>query len=457
MKSLSDSNPGIQRSFSLRRRLLVSATVVLLLFLGLTGLALDRAFERSLVSGQAERLFLRVLNLLAESELQADGLWLPQFLAEERYNSPESGLVAVVLDENRDVVWKSLSSQWFDQIDWLRRQDSIAPGQEEYGSHNGYVYERYAVVWEGLQGEDLIFEYWVLEDAAPLNQPLQTFRRQLWGGLTGVTLILLLALGLVARWGLQPLRRVAHNLQQIRSGDKTRLEGAYPDELRPLTDNLNRLLEAEQGQRDRYRQAMADLAHSLKTPLAVMRTLSPGDEAELNDQINRMDQIVRYQLQRAVTDARSGPVLGQRSSLDQSLDRLGRAMGKAFYHEDKVLDLPEDEGPWFVALDTNDLLEVLGNLLENGFKYGRSVISVSVNDNPGGNTWIVDIDDDGPGISPEKREQVLARGQRLDSLQPGQGIGLSMVRDILASYGAHLQIDQSPLGGARFRLELPKA
>lgn len=453
MPSPPDSPIRLPRSFSLRRRLLVSSCVVLLLSLGLTGVALDRAFERSLVSGQAERLFLRVLNLLGESELQGDGLWLPQYLAEERYNSPESGLVALVLDSDRRVVWQSLSSRWFDQLDWVRNQSPIPPGQEQYGSHNGYVYERYAVVWD-----DRRFEYWVLEDAAPLNQPLLTFRRQLWGGLAGVTITLLVALWLVARWGLRPLRTVARNLQQIRSGDKARLEGVYPDELRPLTDNLNRLLEAEQGQRERYRQAMADLAHSLKTPLAVMRTLSPGEEAELNDQINRMDQIIRYQLQRAVTDARSGPVLGQRSSLDQALERLGRALGKAFYHEDKVLDLPEGGGPWYVALDTNDLLEVLGNLLENGFKYGRSVISVSVaSDETASDLWVVNIDDDGPGISPEKRDRVLARGQRLDSLQPGQGIGLSMVKDILASYGARLLIEDSPLGGARFRLLLPKA
>ena len=449
----------MRSTYSLRRRLLVSATIVLLLFLGLTGLALDRAFERSLVSGQAERLFLRVLNLLAESELEGQTLWLPRYLSEERYNSPESGLVALVLGGERHIVWESLSSEWLDLHDWIRAQPAIEPGQEQFGEQRGYVYERYAVVWENRDGTDQLFEYWVLEDATPLNSTLQTFRRQLWGGLSGVTLALLVALWAVARWGLKPLRTVAENLRQIRAGDKARLEGHYPDELRPLTDNLNRLLEAEQGQRERYRQAMADLAHSLKTPLAVMRTLSPGDEIELNDQVNRMDQIVRYQLQRAVTEARTGPVLGQRSSLNQALDRLGKALEKAFLHEDKVLDLPETgETQWDVALDNNDLLEVLGNLLENGFKYGRSVISVSVGElEEEPDSWTVDIDDDGPGISHEKREQVLARGQRLDTLQPGQGIGLSMVKDILASYGVSLRIDDSPLGGARFRLVLPKA
>jgi len=444
-------------TFSLRRRLLVSATVVLLVFLGITGLALDRAVESSLVTGQSERLFLRVLNLLAESELNGSEFWLPTYLAEERYNSPESGLVALVLNEQRQIVWESLSSQWFEQLDWVRAQADVAPGQEEFGDHGGYVYERYAVLWEGVDGDTPRFEFWVLEDAAPLQQTLRAFRNQLWGGLGAVTLVLLVTLGLVARWGLAPLRQVALHLQRIRSGEARRLDGRYPSELTPLTDNLNRLLEAEQGQRDRYRQAMADLAHSLKTPLAVMRTLDPGDVEELNEQIVRMDQIVRYQLQRAVTEARSGPVLGQRVDLGEALSRVGRALEKAFANDDKVLDLPDIES-WPVAMDANDLLEVLGNLLENGFKYSRSVITVSVSrETSVPDYWCVDIDDDGPGISPQAREQVLDRHQRLDTLQPGQGIGLAMVRDILASYGLSLSIDTSPFGGARFRLYLPAA
>ncbi|MEX2320427.1 MAG: ATP-binding protein [Saccharospirillum sp.] len=447
-----------QRSFSLRRRLLVSASLVLLVFLSVTGTALDRAFEQSQMSGQSERLFLRILTLLAESEWQADGLWLPAYLAEERYNSPESGLVALVLDEQRTVIWQSLSSQWFDQSDWITAQPNISIGQEDFGFRGDYIYERYAVLWEATDGREQRYEFWVLETAAPLNQIIQTFRQQLWGGLVAVTLALLLALWLVARWGLRPLHQLAQNLQKIRTGEQGRLQGRYPRELQPLTDNLNRLLDAEQSQRERYRTAMADLAHSLKTPLAVIRTLEPADSRELHEQVHRMDQIVRYQLQRAVTETRQGPVLGQRCSLNQSLDRLGRALGKAFHHEDKVLDLPEPDQEWTLAMDVNDVLEVFGNLLENGFKYARSVITVSVSrlaEFP--DCWVVDIDDDGPGITLEQRHAVLNRGQRLDTLQPGQGIGLSMVTDILGSYGVALRIDDSPLGGARFRLVLPEA
>jgi two-component system sensor histidine kinase PhoQ len=168
-----------------------------------------------------------------------------------------------------------------------------------------------------------------------------------------------------------------------------------------------------------------------------------------------MDQIVRYQLQRAVTDARTGPVLGQRCDLTGALERLSNALEKAFINEDKVLDLPESREPVYVAMDSNDVLEVLGNLIENGFKYGRSVISVDIEVSQ--DYVYLHVDDDGPGVSEAQRKHVLTRGKRLDSLQPGQGIGLAMVNDILASYNVDLSIDKSPLGGARFSLVLPKA
>ncbi|MEJ2062003.1 MAG: ATP-binding protein, partial [Reinekea sp.] len=273
------------------------------------------------------------------------------------------------------------------------------------------------------------------------------------GGLLAVTLVLLLGLGLVMTWGLQPLRQLAANLNRIRHGETNQLTGRYPKELTPLTNSLNQLLIAEQGQRERYRKAMAVLAHSLKTPLAVMRAVNSESSVEINEQVDRMDQIVRYQLQRAVADASHGPVLGQRCDLSAAIERIGSALEKAFLKEDKSLDLPDRQTNLFVAMDSNDVLEILGNLLENGFKYGRSIISVQLENRS--STIIVHVDDDGPGIDENKREEVLTRGKRLDTMQPGQGIGLAMVNDILASYRVELMISRSPLGGARFSLALP--
>jgi two-component system sensor histidine kinase PhoQ len=440
---------------SLTRRLLLSAAFLMVLFLGLTGYALDRAFYNSQLAAQSERLYIRIFTLMSLSEMDGDTLTLPRALREQRFNSPESGLVALVLDDTRFSIWESLSSEWFNEGQWIRSLPNLELGEEEFGLFKNWVYTRTAFGWEEPNGDLYYSEYWVLENAEPLNEAIQTFRSQLWGSIAAVTVALLIGLSIVMTWGLRPLRVMAVQLNRIRSGEANVLSGDYPKELFPLTDSLNRLIQAEQGQRERYRKAMGDLAHSLKTPLAVMRTVSGKDQTDIHEQVNRMDQIVRYQLQRAVTDARTGPVLGQRCDLTGALERLSNALEKAFINEDKVLDLPESREPVYVAMDSNDVLEVLGNLIENGFKYGRSVISVDIEVSQ--DYVYLHVDDDGPGVSEAQRKHVLTRGKRLDSLQPGQGIGLAMVNDILASYNVDLSIDKSPLGGARFSLVLPKA
>jgi two-component system sensor histidine kinase PhoQ len=442
---------------SLTKRLIGSAALLILFFLGITGFALDRAFVQSQTAAQAERLFIRTFSLLSIAELDDVTLNLPRTLREERFNTPESGLIGIVLNEQRQSIWESLSSEWFTEGDWVRRQENLVAGEEQYGQHKGFVYQRNGFIWEDAKGSDRYFEFWVLEDASPLNLSIATYRQQLWGGLVAASVALLLVLALVTKWGLMPLRHLAGQLTKIRQGESDQLDGHYPVELKSLTDSLNQLLHAEQGQRERYRKAMGDLAHSLKTPLAVMKTLQCDDQNTLNEQVDRMYQIVRYQLQRSVNDARQGPVLGQTCDLVGALERLGRAFDKAFKDEDKVLDLPEPDQTVLVAMDSNDVLEVLGNLIENAFKYGRSVICVEIDQLHEQKAIVVHIDDDGAGVAEEARGRILQRGKRLDSLQPGQGIGLAMAYDILVSYNASIVIGTSPLGGARFTVTLPKA
>ncbi|TCS40010.1 ATP-binding protein [Reinekea marinisedimentorum] len=440
---------------SLTRRLLLAVAAVLILFLGITGYALDRAYEQSQLAAQGERLFLRIFNLLSVASMDDHTLSLPRILNEQRFNSPESGLIGLVLNNERQSVWESLSSEWYTDGEWLRGRPSLAPGEKEFGLHGGYVYQRNGFVWEDVRGEDQYFEFWVLESAEPFKSSLQTFRNQLWGSFVAVAVALLLAMLAVTVWGLSPLRQLAVHLHRIRSGETESLSGNYPKELTPLTTSLNQLLQAEKGQRERYRKAMGDLAHSLKTPLAIMRTESAEGSELLNEQIGRMDQIVRYQLQRAVTDARSGPVIGQRCQLNETISRIGNALEKAYMNEDKVLDIEELANPVFVAMDSNDVFEVFGNLVENALKYGRSVVCVGYELSE--HSISVHVDDDGNGIGEAEREQVLTRGKRLDTIQPGQGIGLAMVNDILASYQIDLAISSSPFGGARFSVTLPLA
>ncbi|WP_196158322.1 ATP-binding protein [Reinekea sp. G2M2-21] len=427
--------------------------MLILIFFGLTGLTMERAFYKSHIAAESGRLFQYIFGLISIAEMDGTFLVLPTQLKEKQFNSPESGLVGIVLNEERQIIWESLSSEWFAEGEWVKSNENLVDNESEFGTYNDWIFQRNRIVWPDSNDVDRYFEIWVFENAEPFNAAVQTFRSQLWIGLLVATVVLLVLLSLVTAWGLRPLRLIATDLNRIRSGESEALAGSYPKELTPLTQSLNQLLHSEQGQRERYRKAMADLAHSLKTPLAVMRAVANPNQVEIREQVDRMDQIVRYQLQRAVTDARKGPVLGQRCDVNGAVKRLGKALEKAFANDDKVLDLPDTDGEIYVAMDSNDVLEVLGNLIENAFKYGRSVIMVSFEVNE--KTVLVNVDDDGPGLSEQESQQVLTRGKRLDSLQPGQGIGLAMVNDILSSYRLDMSISKSPLGGARFSLALP--
>lgn len=439
---------------SLTLRLTGSIVFVLTLLLGLTGYLLDRAFYNSQITATSERLFIRVFNLLSLAEYQQNRLILPILMPDERFNTPSSGLMAMVFDENQHPVWASESARWFDQTQYFRSLTQLSVGESEFGEFEGWVYQRNAFIWETPSG-DALFEFWVLEDASALTLSVQTFRSQLWGGFSVVGVLMLMLVAALLIWGLAPLRALTQQLERVRSGERESLEGTYPKELAPLTNSLNQLLKTEQSQRERYRKAMADLAHSLKTPLAVMRAVSADEQGEIQNQISRMDQIVRYQLQRAVADTRHGAVLGQKSDVVSVLNRVGHALEKAYVVEGKTLDIPEIDQPIWVGFDENDLLEVIGNVLENAFKYARSLICVELKQFDG---WVeLLIDDDGQGIAEADRDKVLARGARLDTLAQGQGqgIGLAMVSDILDSYQLALSIGDAPIGGARFRLRLP--
>ena len=199
---------------------------------------------------------------------------------------------------------------------------------------------------------------------------------------------------------------------------------------------------------------MEDLAHSLKTPLAVIRNALSDDPATkqiglLTEQLDRMETTVTHQLSRASV---SGPVIvGRAVNLCSLVDRLLRALHSAYADRDVKVDLllPPDLS---VRGDERDLMEILGNLLENAFKYTRSRISIRGELNE---KVAVIIEDDGPGIEPQLRKEVLNRGARGDQVQPGQGIGLAMVQDLLEVYEGELEIGQSRWGGALIRLTLP--
>jgi two-component system sensor histidine kinase PhoQ len=248
---------------------------------------------------------------------------------------------------------------------------------------------------------------------------------------------------------------LADDLSMIEQGEAEKLEGVYPYEVERITKNLNRLIESERSQRERYRNTLGDLAHSLKTPLAVIR----GAEGErhslssykrlVDEQSDRMTQIVQYQLSRAVKSKEQ--TMTGATSLLLSVDRIVNALGRVYAA--KEIEVEREGLNHFFAGDERDLMEMLGNLIENAFKYCDHQVRLSASQEQ---HWLeIVIENDGQAISTEEHQVVIERGARLDTSRPGQGIGLAVVTDIVSSYNGGIEIARSELGGAQIRLRLP--
>jgi two-component system sensor histidine kinase PhoQ len=255
------------------------------------------------------------------------------------------------------------------------------------------------------------------------------------------------------------MRRLVREIKEVEAGGRERLSENWPQELSAVTGNLNALLESERTRIKRYRDTLGNLAHSLKTPLAVMRQslqgVAPPAKAALDGEIERMSGIIEHQMKRA---AASGGVLLGQAPVDVApiVTELRVALMKV-YNKDLLFENSVEAAAQFIG-DRADLMELLGNLLDNACKWARSHVRIVVTVDTQAssrNALHLVIDDDGPGIAEADRARVLVRGGRADEATPGHGIGLAMVHDTVALYGGTMQIDASPLGGARFDLKLP--
>ena len=284
----------------------------------------------------------------------------------------------------------------------------------------------------------------------------------MWGWFAAAAVGLLAAQGIILSWSLAPLRRVAREVAEVESGARSELNARQPKELRPLTAALNTLIASGRRRVERSRNALADLAHSLKTPLAVLRTASEDDAADaslrqtVRDQVTRMDLTVNYQLQRAAAAGRAS--LSPPVAIGPVAQRLRDSLAKVY--ADKSLEiLVESDGDAVFVGDEGDLTEILGNLMDNACKWARSSVktTASFERSPGsaGTTLRLAVEDDGPGIAPDEADRLLERGARADATTPGHGIGLAIVREIVCElYSGNLHIENSALGGARVVVSL---
>ena len=458
--------PRSKGNYSLQSRLLLAFSILLFVFLGLTGVVLDRAFRDSVEAGAAERLRGQLYLILGEVELADGEFYFLEDLPEPRFSQLDSGLYGFISQRALGELWRSESARAFSMIDPDILIQPIAEGESRFFTTISGQGEELFVFQYGILWENGITEYCftVMESSVPYYSEIRNFRNDLWSWLGGVAALLLLIQVLLLRWGLLPLKRMALDLKHIEEGGKDQLDLHYPKELQGVTANLNMLIESERKQQQRYRTTLGDLAHSLKTPLAVisgaMHKLSErepgagvvaGTLRTVDEQVKRMTQIVTWQLQRAVRTAHSSS-LGKSVSVTAVLDKVLNALGKV-YAEKAMTVIPECPSNAVFHGDERDLMEILGNLLDNAFKYGNSKVLVEVSEPSPGNLQIA-VEDDGPGIPAGQQAFVLERGARADTIAAGDGIGLAVVKDIVSSYRGSVSIGESPAGGARICLNL---
>ena len=448
---------------SLGARLRLAASVVLVAFLGLTGLTLDRAFRDSAEAAVQDRLQAQLYMLLGAANLDAfNRLTLPQTLPEARFSTPDSGLYADVMDAQGNLVWRSpsLLGQALPFFPAVRNpgETHFAPLKSSEGTPMFVL--AFTVSWEIARNRYQIYTVRVAEAQWNFRDQIWSFRRSLWGWLLAATGVLLAVQGLILRWSLKPLRRVAAEVKEIETGQRAELSGDYPEELLPLTANLNALLRQGHAHLERYRNALGDLAHSLKTPLAVLRgELENGGRSEelrraLGEQLERMNRTVDYQLQRAAASGRIA--LSAPLSVAPVARKILDSLAKVYAERAPRLTCEIAAKTVFYG-DEGDLMEILGNLADNACKWCERQVVVRAwpVDHDGCAELMVEVEDDGPGIPAEQAPLLLGRGQRADPTVAGHGIGLAVVRDLVEEvYYGHLEIGRGALGGARVRARL---
>jgi signal transduction histidine kinase len=334
------------------------------------------------------------------------------------------------------------------------------PGQVTYFDAPGPLRQHLRVA--AMQGRlpDLAVPliFMTAEDRAPVDTAVRTFATAIAVSLAVLGGGLIAAVIVQVRVGLQPLFALRREVAAVRTGERERIEGAYPTELQPLAAELNALMAHTQEVVERQRTHVGNLAHALKTPLSVIQTEARQQPGPLADLVLRqaasMGEHVDHHLRRARAAARAQSP-GERTAVAPVVEELARTLEKIFQEKVSEIEWLCPEDLQFNG-ERQDLLEIAGNLMENACKWCRTFVRVSAAA-AGPRRLTLIVEDDGPGLDPDQRTQVLRRGARLDEATPGSGLGLSIVDELVRAYGGATTLSASDLGGLKLLIELPRA
>lgn len=447
---------------SLRARVLLWVSVALIVLFAITIVGLAVIFQRSSELALRDALQVQLLGVIAAAEESEDGeLSLPDDSGLDlSLTVPESGVYGVIWDADGVPIWRSAS--------WVGREWYVTqwptPGERIYLTiDEAGLPELEAMLmgirWDFHDGSSLPYTFGIALAREPYVDREAAFRRNLIGWFAVVAVTMLIVLTIVLRYALKPLRRLVHEVGEIETGRRQVVTERLPSELTGLARNLNFLIDSERRRSVRYRNTLDDLAHSLKTPLASIRALlterGVDDEAKmraLDREVSRMDQRIGYQLRRARATGGTGLGLAP-VSLGSIVEDIVTTLDKVYRDKQVSCELDIEDGARYQG-DPGDLNEILGNLIDNAYKYCRKRVLVEVKSSV--QRVEIVIHDDGPGLPEDAEEAVIERGARADESVPGEGIGLAVVAETAELYQGSVRLGTSPLGGTAVRVVLPR-
>lgn len=452
---------------SLAARLVAAATLWSVAALIVAGLILTHLYRQSVEKGFDERLNVYLQTLVGALGAQdpAQPLTDPGNLGEQRFELIYSGWYWQVRRADNGMVVLGSHSLVSDSLDMAKAGGTTAGDGVTSGRMSGPIGKPLRFLTRRLTLEGgRTFDFTVAGDAGELERQTLSF-----GASVAITLAIF-GIGLIAatliqiRWGLRPLDGVRRALSELRSGKRTRIDGELPAEISPLVKELNAVLESNQEVVDRARTQVGNLAHALKTPLSVVinEARANRDPAfiKIVEQTELMRRQVNHYLDRARIAAQTD-VIGVVTEVEPVVDRLVRVMNRLFDERGIKLISDVPDGARFRG-EQQDFEEIIGNLVDNACKWAKTKVSVTAAyrapdglDDPG--KLELHIDDDGPGLSEEEIEAATTRGHRLDETQPGSGLGLSIVTDLVALYRGKLRFGRARAGGLSAIVELPAA
>lgn len=431
---------SLLKRLSLKSRLVLAAVVWLTAMVIAVGVSVPNQVFNYMADDAKSQLSIYMDEISAAIEADESGnITLASNLSDPRFNRPYSGLYWSAKTETDLLRSRSL---------WDQRIESKKNGKEYVGARDEkLIYIKTKLYYPDYDGP---IEVLIGIDEQPIEDTVRDLMSQLWIILALLYFGVLAVIMLQVQWSLSPLNKMQKELNQLRSGDKTSLDEEYPKEVAPVVSDLNALVFHYQELLERARHHAGNLSHALKTPLSVLRNEIASLDKETRDYllppVHQIQSQIDYHLGRARM-AGSKNILSVRANPAERVDAISMAFDKV-YAERGVALINELDSDIEVAVDPTDLDEMVGNLLENAYKWSCNIIRVHSAENEPGTIEII-IEDDGPGIEDEDIQQALKRGVRLDETTPGTGLGLNIVNEMAHSYRGKLALSRSSMGGLK--------